>query len=161
MAAFLKSIYHPATQPGKRATELLWVTNTLTNHPMDDTLPRYKAWETEASLFVSIDVLDNHTGILHAALEGHTAVALRELLVLVSCALYHLALTTEDTESTLDPTTLEDLVESCSSTETRKKSLTSKFYTILCDTVSDKTTLLEIGEGGGRGSSRSGVTRSS
>ncbi len=43
VAAFLKSIYQPATHPGKRATELFWVTTTLTDHPMDDTLLRYKA----------------------------------------------------------------------------------------------------------------------
>ncbi len=64
---------------------------------MDDTLPRYKAWEAEASLFVTIDVLDNHTGIRSAALEGHTAVAARGLLVLVTGALHHLAHTAEET----------------------------------------------------------------
>jgi hypothetical protein len=58
---------------------------------MDDTLPIYKAWETEASLFVNIDVLDNHTIIRHAALEGHTAVATRGLLVLVACAIHIIA----------------------------------------------------------------------
>jgi hypothetical protein len=46
VAAFLKSTYQPATQPGKRASELFWVTTTLTDHPVDDTLSRYKAWET-------------------------------------------------------------------------------------------------------------------
>ena len=44
-----------------------------------------------------------------------------------------------------DPTVLEDLVESFSFNETKKKSLAAKFSTVLCDTVSDKTTLLEIG----------------
>jgi hypothetical protein len=91
VAAFLKSAYQPATQPGKRASELFWVTTTLTDHPVDDTLPRYKAWGTEASFFVTIDVLDNHNGIRHAALEGHTAVVARGLLVLVACALHHIA----------------------------------------------------------------------
>ena len=43
VAAFLKSAYQPATQPGKRAAELFWFTTTLTDHPMDDTLPVYKA----------------------------------------------------------------------------------------------------------------------
>ena len=112
---------------------------------MDDTLPRYKAWETEASLFVTIDVLDNHTCIRHAALEGHTAVAVSGLLVIVTCAVHILADTAEDRESTLDPTTLEGLVESFSFSEIRKKSLVPKFCTFLCDTVNDKTTLLEIG----------------
>jgi hypothetical protein len=66
-------------------------------------------------------------------------------LVLVTCAIHHLAHITEETESTLDPTTLEDLVKSFSFSETKKKSLAAKFCTVLCDTVSDKTTLLEIG----------------
>jgi len=146
VAAFLKSIYQPATQPGKRATELLWDTATLlTDHPMDDTLPRYKAWETETSLFVTMDVIDNHTGIRHAALEGHTAEATRELLVLVTCAIHHLAYTAEETESTLDPTTLENLVESFSFSETRKKSLAAKCCTVLYDRVNDKTMLVKIG----------------
>jgi len=95
IAAFLKSVYQPVTKPGKRPAELLWVTTTLTDHPVDDTLPRYKAGETEASLFVSIDVLDNHTGVRHAALEGHTAVAARGLVVMVACALHHVAHTIE------------------------------------------------------------------
>jgi hypothetical protein len=88
---------------------------------MDDTLPRYKAWETEASLFVTIDVLRDHTGTRHASLEGHTAVAARGLLILVTCAIHYLAHIAEETESTLDPTTLEDLVKSFSFIETRKK----------------------------------------
>jgi hypothetical protein len=73
IAAFLKSVYQPAVQPGKQPAELCWVTTTLTNHPVDDNLPRYKAWETKASLFFSIDVLEHHTGVRHSALEGHTA----------------------------------------------------------------------------------------
>ena len=109
VAALLKSIYQPAIKSSKRATELYWVTSTLTQHLVDDTLPRYKAWETESSLFVSIDVLDNHTRIRYAALEGHTAVAARGLLVIVTGAIHHLAHTAEDTKSALDPTTLEDL----------------------------------------------------
>jgi len=43
IAAFLKSIYQPAVQPVKRHAELCWVTTTLTYHPVDDNLPRYKA----------------------------------------------------------------------------------------------------------------------
>ncbi len=99
----------------------------------------------EASLYVSIDILDHHTGIRHSALESHTAVAARCLLVTVACALHHLAHTTDDEGSTLDPATFEDLVESFSFTETKKKSLAAKLCTVLCDTASDKTTLLEVG----------------
>jgi hypothetical protein len=48
----------------------------------------------------------------------------------------------------LDPTTLENLVESFSLSENKKKSLAANLCNVLCDTVNDKTTLLEIG---GRG----------
>ena len=65
IVAFLKSVYQPAVQPGEQQVELSWVTTTLTDHPVDGNLSRYKAWETEASLFVSIDVLDHHTGVQH------------------------------------------------------------------------------------------------
>ena len=112
---------------------------------MDDNLPRYKTWEAEASLYVSIEFLDHHIGIRHSVLEGHTAVAARDLIVIVACALHHMAHTTDEEESTLDPATLDDLVESFSFSETKKKSLATKFCTVLCDAVSDKTTLLEIG----------------
>ena len=125
--------------------ELFWVTTTLTNHPVDDNLPRYKAWETEAALYVSIDVLDHHLVIRHLALEGHTALTARGLLVIVAYALHHLAYIADEEESTQDPVIPDDLVESFSFSETKKKSLAAKFCTILCDTVSDKTTLLEIG----------------
>jgi hypothetical protein len=40
---------------------------------------------------------------------------------------------------------MEDLVESFSFNEIKKRSLAAKFCTVLCDTVNDKTTLLEIG----------------
>jgi hypothetical protein len=145
VAALLKFIYQPAVQSGKRATELFWVTSTLTQHPVDDTLSRYKAQETEASLFVSIDVLDNHILIRYAALEGHTAVATRGLLVVVTGAIHHLAHIAEDAGFILDPTTLEDLTESFSFSEIKNKSMAAKLCTVLCDTVSDKATLLELG----------------
>ena len=90
IAAFLKSVYQLAVQPGKWPAELFWVTATLPDHPVDDNLPRYKAWETKASLFVSIDVLDHHTGVRHSALEGYTAVEARGLLVIAAYALHHL-----------------------------------------------------------------------
>ncbi len=69
---------------------LRWVTTTLTDHHVEDTLPRYQAWEAEATAAVIIDVMDNHTGIRYPALEGHTTVAARGLLVVVACALQHL-----------------------------------------------------------------------
>jgi hypothetical protein len=111
---------------------------------VDDSLPRYKAWEGEASLTVTINVLDHHTGVRHPALEAHTAVAARALLVVTACALQHLAQSEEDLGD-LDPGVLEDLVESFSFSEVKKRSLSARHCTVLCDTVSDKTTLLETG----------------
>ena len=43
VAAFLKSVYLPVPQTGKKAAELLWVTTTLATPPEDDNIPRYKA----------------------------------------------------------------------------------------------------------------------
>ena len=87
MAAFLKSVYEPVHPPKQRAQELRWVTMTLTDHPVEDTLPGYQACEAKAMATVTIDVMDNHTGIRYPTLEGHKAVAARELLVIVTCAL--------------------------------------------------------------------------
>ena len=50
----------------------------------------------------------------------------------------------DEEESTLDPSIQDDLVESFSFSETKKKSLAAEFCTVLCDTVSAKTTLMEI-----------------
>jgi hypothetical protein len=91
MAAFLKAAYVPVPSQRQRTPELRWVTTTLTDHPVEDTLPRYQAWEAEATATVTIDVMDNHTGIRYPALEGHTAVAARGLLVIIACALQHLS----------------------------------------------------------------------
>ena len=96
--AFLKSVYEPVHLPRQRAPELRWVTTTLTDHPVEDTLPRYQAWEAEATAAVIIDVMDNHTGIRYPALEGHTPVAARGLLVVLACALQQLAQSEKDHE---------------------------------------------------------------
>jgi hypothetical protein len=85
VAAFLKSVYLPVPQTSKKAAELLWVTTTLTTPPEDDNIPRYKAWETKAFLVVTIDVLDNITGVQHPELEAHTAAAAKGLLTVVAC----------------------------------------------------------------------------
>ncbi len=90
MAAFLKAVYVHVPPPRQRAPELCWVTTTLTDHPVEDTLPKYQAWEAEATAVVTIGVMDNHTGIRYPALEGHTVVAARGLLVIVTCAIQHL-----------------------------------------------------------------------
>ncbi len=142
VAAFLKSVYLPVPHTGEKAAELMWVTTTLTTPSEDDNIPRCKAWDTEASLVVTIDVLDNITRVRHPALEAHTALAARGLLSVVACAIQHPAHTFGDEESALDPRVLEDLVESFSFSDIKKRSLAAKYCTFLCDTFSDKTALL-------------------
>jgi hypothetical protein len=43
------------------------------------------------------------------------------------------------------PDNIEDLVESFSFNEVRKRSLQTRFYSVLCDTFSDKDTMLNCG----------------
>jgi hypothetical protein len=112
---------------------------------MDDTLPRYKGWAAEASLYVSIDVLQVHTGARHSALEGHTPVTATALLVLVACALQRLALLAEEEEPPIYLSIIEDFIESFSFSEIANKSLAARLCTVLCDTHSDRSTLLEVG----------------
>ena len=75
IAAYLKSVYQPAVQPGKRPTELLWVTTTLTDHPVDDNLPRYKAWKQKLPSLSPSTSSTITQGSVTQALEGHTAEA--------------------------------------------------------------------------------------
>jgi len=105
-------VYKSAKESRKVLRELFWVTTTLTGHHATDIFRRYRAWESEASLYVSIDVLINTTGIRHSAFEVHTATRARGLLVKAACALQHMAFIEEETSSLLDPSVLEDLVES-------------------------------------------------
>ena len=69
----------------------------------------------------------------------------RGLLVVVAYALHRMAFLEEESPSAPDLTVLEDLVESFSSSQVKKRNLVAKFCTVLCDTVSDKATLLELG----------------
>ena len=57
----------------------------------------------------------------------------RGLLVVVSCALQHLAFLEEESPSAPNPSVLEDLVESFSFGEVKKRSLAAKFCTVLCE----------------------------
>jgi hypothetical protein len=95
-------------------------------------------------MYDSIDVLVNNTRIKNP-LRGYTAIQARDLLVIVACALLHLAFLKEDTPSAPDSFSLEDLARSFSFSEFQKRSLDAKFCTVLCDTVSDKANLLELG----------------
>ena len=97
------------------------------------------------TLYVSIDVLVNNTGVRYSALEGHTPMHARGLLVVVACALQHMAFLEEESPSAPDPAVLEDFVESFFFSEVKKRNLAAKLCTFMCDTVSDKATLLELG----------------
>ena len=66
----------------------------------------------------------------------------RGLLVLVACALQFLR--QSGTPGSV-PNNIEDLAESFSFNEVRKRSLHTRFCSVLCDTVSDKDTLLNYG----------------
>jgi hypothetical protein len=46
---------------------------------------------------------------------------------------------------TMNPSTIEDLAEIFSFNETRKRTLQTRFYSVLCDTVSDKDTMFNCG----------------
>jgi hypothetical protein len=69
----------------------------------------------------------------------------RGLLVIVAFAVQILAHNQEVEESTTDLITLEDLRESLSFGEVKKRILAAKCIAVICDTVSDKTKPLEIG----------------
>ncbi len=59
--------------------------------------------------------------------------------------MHHLAHTGEDTKSTLDPTTLEDLVESFSFSEIKKRSLAAKFVAPPLSHRRKRHDIMEIG----------------
>ena len=71
--------------------------------------------------------------------------ATRGLLVVVACALQHLGQSEEVHDPPIDQGVIEELMESFSFSEIKKRSLEAKYCTILCESVSDKTTLLELG----------------
>ncbi len=81
--------------------------------------------------------MDNHTGIRYPALEGHTTVAARGLLVVVACALQHLGQSEEDHDPSIDRDVIDELIESFSFSEIKKQSLAAKHCTVLCESVSD------------------------
>jgi hypothetical protein len=70
--------------------------------------------------------MDNHTGIRYPALEGHTTVAARGLMVVVACALQHLGQSEEEHDPPIDQNVIEELMESFSFSEIKKRSLTAK-----------------------------------
>jgi hypothetical protein len=79
---------------------------------------------SRASLYVAIDVLTLNDGIRHYGFEGQTTETSRGILVLVVCALQFLR-----KSGTLGsaPDNIEDLAESFSFSEVRKRSLQTRF----------------------------------
>ncbi len=66
----------------------------------------------------------------------------RGLPVVVACALHHLGQSEVEHDPPVDQDIIDDLVESFSFSEVKKRSLAARHYTVLCESVSDKTTLL-------------------
>jgi len=69
----------------------------------------------------------------------------RGFLVLVACVIQYLHQTRSD-DHAVDLTLLAGLAESFSFGEIRKKSLQTRFCSVVCDTVSAKDTLLNYGD---------------
>ena len=77
-------------------------------------------------------------------MEGQPSSTARGLLVLVACRLQQLLLQPSPPPD-LDMGMLADLAESFSFSEVRKRTLQSRFCSVLCDTTSDQDTLLNCG----------------
>jgi hypothetical protein len=97
--------------------------------------------------FVAVDILTHHDGIRHSGFEGQSSSKSSGLLVLVACALQHLHMALA-ADSTIDIDTTADLDESLSFSKVRKRNPSSRFYSVLCDIISDKNTCLNCGGGG-------------
>ena len=86
-------------------------------------------------------MLTHVDGIRHSGFEGEPEETARGLLVLVVCALQYL-----HKKRIIDPnavsSTIEDLSESFSFGEIQKSTLQTRFCSVLCETVSDKDSLL-------------------
>ena len=137
IANYLKARFRPHAQHGKKAPEVRWTTTCLTTKPTEESAPQYADWEGSCILHTSIDVLTHGDGIRHSGFEGQTLETTKGLLVIVTCTL-RLLQKTGMGDSRLDPSTIEDLADAFSFCEIRKRSLQTRFCTILCDCVNDK-----------------------
>jgi hypothetical protein len=124
--------------------EFRWVTTCLTADPTEDTTPRYSNWEACASLYVAVDILTHHDCIRHSGLEGQSSTTARGQLVLIACKLQQF-LQNPLPEHAVDMEALSDLANSFSFNEILKRTLQSRFCSVLCDTTSDQDTLLKCG----------------
>ena len=141
----LKSRFCPKPHQGKKAKKFRWVTTCLSSEPTEKSPPKYAGWEACASLFIAIDILTHNDDIRHSGFEGKTVETARGLLVLVACALQFLR-KTETTDPNIDPFAIANLADNFSINEIQKNTMLTMFCSVLCDTVSDKDTLLNSGE---------------
>jgi hypothetical protein len=140
VATYLNGHFLPKPHQGKRAKELSWVTTCLTSDPTEDSAPKYAEWEACASLFVAIDILTHVDGIRHSGSKGEPEKTARGLLVLVSCALQYMH-KKGTTNPNADSSTIEEMAKIFSFSEIQKRTLQTRFCSVLCETVSNKGAL--------------------
>jgi hypothetical protein len=133
--------------PGRRPRELRWITTYLTAEPTEDTedtVWRYSEWEASSSLYIAIEIVTHNDGIRHSGFELQTSETARGLLVVVACAVQYLHQTGCE-DPAVDPHILEELAESFSFAEIRKRTLQTRFCAVICETGSDRDTLENCG----------------
>ncbi len=89
-------------------------------------------------------MLTQHGGARHSGLEGQSSSTTRGRFVLVACAL-PLRCMAPLTDHTVDGDTLTDIYQSFFCSEVQKRSIQVQFCSVLCDTITDKDTLLNCG----------------
>jgi hypothetical protein len=92
---------------------------------------------------VAVDILTNDD-IRHSGLEEQFSTTKRGLLVLIACRLQQF-LHNLPPDHSVDKQTLSELAESFSFSDIRKRTLQSRFYSVLCDTIGDHDTMLNCG----------------
>ena len=141
VADLLETRFRPDPIGGTKPKEFRWVNTCLTSDPTEDTTRKYSDWEACASLYVAVDILTHHDGILHSGLEGQTSSTARGLLVLIACKLQQV-LQNPPLAHAVDMDARSDLANNFSFSEIRKRTLQSRFCSVLCDTINDHDTLL-------------------
>ena len=140
---YLKDRFRPKPRRRKWAKESRWVTTCLTSEPTEDSAPKYADWEACASLFVVIDILTHADGIRHSGIEGEPEETAKGLLVLVACDLQYLH--KGSTYPIAYSSTMEELTKSFSFSEIQKRTVQTRFRSVLYEIVSDKDALLNSG----------------
>jgi len=144
VATYLKSRFCPKSHQSKKAKELQCVTTYLASESIENSAPKYTDWEACAFLFVTIDILTHNDEICHSGFEGQSVESDRGLVVMVACALQYLH-KTGTTDPNMDPPTIKDLTDNFSFNELLKRTMQTRFCSVLCETISDKDALLNFG----------------